>query len=146
MFCTETKTKRSMIVIESGPFGLWVKLPPVYHEHWIGFTLPHSNAERQAEKLLIPNFEVSGLTRLGIEREPTISEADALSNQTLFGICAAFFCTSCKWNYFRCSSVLRISNVFATFHGHISGTRSGVPKPGGMGRYIPPIIWLYPPQ
>ena len=90
MVCTETNTKR-MIVIELGPFGLRVKLPPVYHEQWIGFTLPHLNAERQAEKLQIPNFEVFDLTRLGIEPKPTISVADTLFNQTLFGICATFF-------------------------------------------------------
>ena len=67
-----------------GPFGLRVKLPPVYHSRRRLHTLPLI-AERQAGKLRIPIFIVFGLTRPGIEPESTAAVADALSTRPLIG-------------------------------------------------------------
>ena len=68
-----------------GPFGLRVKLPPVYYTRQRLHTVPF-NAERQAGKLCIPIFIVFGLTRPGIESESTVSVADALSTRPLIGL------------------------------------------------------------
>ena len=65
-----------------GPFGLRVKLPPVYHTRRRLHTVPLI-VERQEGKLCIPIFIVFGLTRPGIEPESTASVADALSTRPL---------------------------------------------------------------
>ena len=67
-----------------GPFGLRVKLPPVYHIRWRLHTVPLID-ERQAGKLRIPIFTVFGLSRPGIEPESTVSVADALSTRPQIG-------------------------------------------------------------
>ena len=58
--------------------------PSVYHPRWRLHTVPLI-AERQAGELQIPNFIVFGLTRLGIEPEPTILLADAVPTRPLIG-------------------------------------------------------------
>ena len=68
-----------------GPFGLRVKLPPVYHTRWRFHTVPLF-AERQAGKLWITILMVFGMTRPGIEPESTASVADALSTRPLIGL------------------------------------------------------------
>ena len=64
------------------PFGLRVKLPPVYNTPWIFHTVPLI-AGLQTGKLWIPIFIIFGLTRQGIEPESTISVADAVSTRPL---------------------------------------------------------------
>ena len=52
--------------------------PPVYHTVRL-------IAERQARKLRKPIFIVFSLTQQGMEPEPTVSVADALSTRPLIG-------------------------------------------------------------
>ena len=66
------------------PFGLRVKLPPVYHTRRRLLTVPFI-AERQAGSCEYQFFIVFDLTRRGIEPESTASVADILSTQPLIG-------------------------------------------------------------
>ena len=56
----------------------------VFHTQW-KLHIVSLITERQAGKLRISIFIVSGLTRLGIEPEHTVSVADILSTRTLIG-------------------------------------------------------------
>ena len=68
-----------------GPFGLWVKLPHVYHAGRRFHTVPLI-AKRQAGKLWIPIFIVFGMSQSRIEPKFTASVADALSTWLFIGV------------------------------------------------------------
>ena len=65
-----------------GPFGVRVKLPPLYHTRWRLHYIPFFYAKRQVGYLLISIFTL-GLTRLRIEPYSAVSVADALSTRPL---------------------------------------------------------------
>ena len=77
---------------------------------------PHCpfNAERQAGEAVNSNFEVSGLTRLGIKTQSTALEVDALAtrpSELLIGTCYNFTIIVFQWRYETIANRLVIREI-----------------------------------